>query len=68
MTINIKDGIPANIALTAVLAVVNKAENGEEGKMVYPKVTEVPVFKSVIVVKTETNRKSDCFRVSVKRK
>lgn len=68
MTINIKDNIPANIALVAVLSVVNAAESDEAGKLVYPKLTAVPVRGATIMVKTETNRKSDCFKVWVKRK
>lgn len=67
MTINIKDGIPANIALIAVLSVVNASVTNESGEMVYPKQTEVPVRGATIVVQTETRRKSDCFRVSLKR-
>lgn len=67
MTINIKDGIPANIALTAVLSVVNQAESDENGKMIYPKLTAVPFYQTVVMVKTEPGRKSDCFRVWVKR-
>ena len=67
MKINIKDGIPANIALTAVLSVVNQAKTDENGKMVYPELTAVPFYRTTIMVKTETNRKSDCFRVWVKR-
>ena len=68
MTINIKDGIPANIALVAVLSVVNEAKTDPFGKWVYPKLTEVPVRGATIMVKTEANRKSDCFKVWVKRK
>lgn len=67
MTINIKDGIPANIALTAVLSVVNQAETDENGNMVYPKLTTVPLYRTTIMVKTESGRKSDCFKVWVKR-
>ena len=67
MKINIKDGIPANIALTAVLSVVNQAGTDKNGKMVYPELTAVPFHRTTIMVKTETNRKSDCFRVWVKR-
>ena len=67
MTINIKDGIPANIALTAVLSVVNQAESDENGKMIYPKLTAVPLYRTTIMVKTESGRKSDCFKVWVKR-
>ena len=67
MTINIKDGIPANIALTAVLSVVNQAETNENGNMVYPKLTAVPLYRTTIMVKTESGRKSDCFKVWVKR-
>lgn len=67
MTINIKDNVPANIALIAVLSVVNAAESGDEGNLVYPKLTEVPVRGATIMVKTEANRKSDCFRVWVKK-
>lgn len=67
MKINIKDGIPANIALTAVLSVVNQAETDENGKMVYPKLMAVPFHRATIMVKTEPNRKSECFKVWVKR-
>lgn len=67
MTINIKDGIPANIALTAVLSVVNQAETDENGNMIYPKLTAVPLYRTTIMVKTESGRKSDCFKVWVKR-
>lgn len=67
MTINIKDGIPANIALTAVLSVVNQAETDDNGNMVYPKLTAVPLYRTTIMVKTESGRKSDCFKVWVKR-
>ncbi len=67
MTINIKDGIPANIALTAVLSVVNQAETDKNGNMVYPKLTAVPLYRTTIMVKTESGRKSDCFKVWVKR-
>lgn len=67
MTINIKDGIPANIALTAVLSVVNQAKTDESGNMVYPKLTAVPLYRTTIMVKTESGRKSDCFKVWVKR-
>lgn len=67
MTINIKDEIPANIALTAVLSVVNQAETDENGNMVYPKLTAVPLYRTTIMVKTESGRKSDCFKVWVKR-
>lgn len=67
MKINIKDGISANIALTAVLSVVNQAGTDENGKMVYPELTAVPFYRTTIMVKTEPNRKSDCFRVWVKR-
>lgn len=67
MIINIKDDIPANIALTAVLSVVNQAETDKDGKMVYPELTAVPFHRTTVMVKTETNRKSDCFRVWVKR-
>lgn len=67
MTINIKDGIPANIALTAVLSVVNQAETDDYGDMVYPKLTAVPFYHTTIMVKTESGRKSDCFKVWVKR-
>lgn len=68
MTINIKDNIPANIALVAVLSVVNAAESDDEGNLVYPKLTAVPVRGATIMVKTEPNRKSDCFKVWIKRK
>lgn len=67
MKINIKDGIPANIALTAVLSVVNQAGTDENGNMVYPKLTAVPLYRTTIMVKTESGRKSDCFKVWVKR-
>lgn len=67
MKINIKDGIPANIALTAVLSVVNQAETDENGNMIYPKLTAVPLYRTTIMVKTESGRKSDCFKVWVKR-
>lgn len=68
MTINIKDNIPANIALVAVLSVVNAAESDEAGNLVYPKLTAVPVRGATIMVKTESGRKSDCFKVWTKRK
>lgn len=68
MKINIKDNLPANIALIAVLSVVNAAESDDEGNLVYPKLTAVPVRGATIIVKTESNRKSDCFRVWIKRK
>lgn len=67
MKIDIKDGIPANIALTAVLSVVNQAETDENGNMVYPKLTAVPLYRATIMVKTESGRKSDCFRVWIKK-
>ena len=67
MKINIKDNVPANIALVAVLSVVNAAESDDEGNLIYPKLTAVPVRGATIMVKTETNRKSDCFRVWIKR-
>lgn len=67
MKINIKDDIPANIALTAVLSVVNQAKTDENGNMVYPKLTAVPLYRTTIMVKTESGRKSDCFKVWVKR-
>lgn len=68
MKINIKDNIPANIALVAVLSVVNAAESDEGGNLVYSKLTAVPVRGATIMVKTEPNRKSDCFKVWIKRK
>ena len=68
MKINIKDNIPANIALVAVLSVVNAAESDDEGNLVYPELTTVPVRGAAIMVKTESNRKSLCFKVSVKKK
>ena len=67
MKINIKDNIPANIALVAVLSVVNAAESDKNGNLIYAKLTSVPVRGATIMVKTETNRKSDCFRVWVKK-
>ena len=67
MTINIKDGIPANIALTAVLSVVNAATSDEDGNIIYPPLSAVPVFRTTIMVETVPNRKSECFKVWVKR-
>jgi len=67
MTINIKNGIPVNIALTAVLAVVNNAET-KGGKTVYAPITRVPVRGATVVVMTVPNRKSECFKVWVDKK
>lgn len=70
MHINIKDGIPANIALTAVLAVVNQAlvvDSEGNCKPNYPLVTIVPVRRIPIKVEHIPNRKTDCFRVSIKK-
>ena len=67
MHINIKDGIPANVALFAVLSVVNAAEPDENGNVVYPELTAVPFFRMTVMVKTEANRKTDCFKVWIKR-
>lgn len=67
MTINIKDNIPPHIALMAVLSVVSNSESDENGKMVYPKLSSVPVRGATIMVKTEEHRKSDCFKVWLKK-
>lgn len=68
MKINIKDNIPANIALIAVLTVVNAATSDGEGNLIFPKLSSVPVRGVTIMVKTESNRKTDCFKVWVKGK
>lgn len=67
MHINIKDDLPLHIALAAVLSAMNHAEQDEKGNTVYPKLTAVPIHQMVIMVKTEPNRKSECFKVWIKR-